>query len=354
MNKNAGSFADEIDLKELCCLLWQGRRLMGTVFLTVLACSAAYAFLAKPVYQAEFRILPPAGVQLSAYHSLADQLERLMPEDANKSVVLPIQTQSSNSLPDDKDLYDRYTENLQSNVVQSEFLSKVFIPDLSGRAGHADAQWQGVLDNALTITPPKINGTVTTLAFSGSDPKQLVDWLNRYLETTQDLTRRQVQGALTARQGFVLKLVREHIQALRNQAKADRMSSIRQAQDALSVAKGIGLQDASPQTQWSDNMSRGGGLMYLQGTRALTAILAELQARTDDDAYIPKLPSLLEKERQLQQLDVTTNLEFAYIDRPAFPPSQPVKPRRALIIALGGVLGLLLGVLAIFLRRALK
>lgn len=354
MNERVNSSADEIDLKELCCLLWRGRWLMGIVFLGVLACAVAYAFLATPIYQAEFRVLPPTSMQLSAYHDLVDRMDRLLPENSHQSVSLSIQPQSLNSLPDDKDLYDRFTENLQSNVVQSEFLSQVFIPDLSGRSGRANAQWQGVLDNSLTITLPKSNQTATTLALSGGDPNRVVDWLNRYLDMTQSLTRNQVQGVLLARQKFVLGLVRGRIQALRNQAKADRMFSIRQAQNALSVAKEIGLQDASPQTQWSDNMARGGDLMYLQGARALTAILAELQARTNDDAYIPELPSLLENERQLQQLDLTTKLEFAYIDRPAFPPSQPVKPQRSLIVALGGLLGLMLGVLAVFLRQALK
>lgn len=352
MNKSYSSSDDEIDLRELCRQLWQRRWLVGAVFLVVLACAVAYAFLAKPVYRAEFLVLPPTGAQLSAYHDLADRLDRLMPEDSSQLLTLSIQTQSQNSLPTDKDLYDRFTENLQSNTVQSTFINQVFIPDLSGRPGRADARWQSRLDDALTITLPRRNQTATSLAFSGGVPAQLVDWLNRYLDMTMDLTQRQIHRVLSARQSFVLTLVREQIQALRNQAKADRLAAIDQVQNALSVAKEIGLQDASPQTQWSDNMTRGGDLMYLQGSRALTATLAALKTRTSDDAYISKLPSLLEKERQLQQLDLKPKMDFAYIDRPAFSPSQPIKPLRTLIIAIGGLLGLMLGVLVVFVRQA--
>ena len=59
--ENSHYAGDEIDLFELAQLIWQEK--LTVIFVTVLvtALAVAYALLAKPVYETEVTLLPPAN-----------------------------------------------------------------------------------------------------------------------------------------------------------------------------------------------------------------------------------------------------------------------------------------------------
>lgn len=122
------------------------------------------------------------------------------------------------------------------------------------------------------------------------------------------------------------------------------------------------------------------------GTDALEAERKALRQRTSDDFADPRVAQirkellLLNTNREVEVLNQRTNeevflsdiaplkaervrlssistdmrgLSLVYVDRLAVEPADPVKPKKALIIALGMVVGCLLGVLMAVLRHLL-
>ena len=180
------------------------------------------------------------------------------------------------------------------------------------------------------------------------------------------------------------------------QARADRMTALRAALEiarSLDIEQPTNLETLAAQSLGGeasvlnlDATGRKDDLLFLRGTVLLAAELKELAAREDDKPYtarareIEKQLQLLEDNRTVESLraredyaafapqaeeieaeieelerflerDLST-LRVARIDRTATPATQPVAPRKRLILALGLVVGLMLGVLAGLIRNA--
>jgi len=84
--------------------------------------------------------------------------------------------------------------------------------------------------------------------------------------------------------------------------------------------------------------------LYLRGRRVLKAELAELENRSNNDTFISELPHLLEHKQLLESIELSANqIGVAQVDFPAVTPVLPIKPKKALILALSVVLGGMLG-----------
>ena len=180
----------------------------------------------------------------------------------------------------------------------------------------------------------------------------------------------------------------DELKALRLQLKIEREARIQQLDEAIAIAKSLGItrpttpsamadaaQGSSPRLVRTEITSQSIPL-YFMGSQALQAERAALLKRTTDDftddriSQIRKNIQLLEVNRQVEMLGKRSNedvflkdieplraevvrlgrlntdmshLGLASIDRKAQVPTDPVKPKKALIVALAMVLGLLLG-----------
>ncbi|RFQ16273.1 chain-length determining protein, partial [Pseudomonas sp. ATCC 13867] len=97
-----------------------------------------------------------------------------------------------------------------------------------------------------------------------------------------------------------------------------------------------------------------GNLMYMRGAKAIGAELTVLEQRKNDDPFIPELRGLENQMAFLRGVDVNPdNVSVYTLDSSAEVPQTPIKPKKALIVALGLVLGGMLGVFVAFIRTIL-
>jgi chain length determinant protein (polysaccharide antigen chain regulator) len=99
-----------------------------------------------------------------------------------------------------------------------------------------------------------------------------------------------------------------------------------------------------------------GSLTYMRGAKAIEAEMKVLEARQSDDPFIAELRSSQEQLSFLKTIEVRPeNVSVFTLDSAADVPETPIKPKKPLIIALGLVLGGMLGVFAalvrVFVRR---
>ena len=180
----------------------------------------------------------------------------------------------------------------------------------------------------------------------------------------------------------------DELKALRLQLKIEREARIQQLDEAIAIAKSLGITRPTTPSAMADAAQGSSSRLvrteitsqsiplYFMGSQALQAERAALLKRTTDDftddriSQIRKNIQLLEVNRQVEMLGKRSNedvflkdieplraevvrlgrmntdmshLGLASIDRKAQVPTDPVKPKKALIVALAMVLGLLLG-----------
>ena len=202
-------------------------------------------------------------------------------------------------------------------------------------------------------------------------------------------------------------IINDKIRALKHAAKLQLQDKIKRLEEAEAIAGEIGLEEQyvsnssnldvdvvnlfannSRNKQKKSHYFRDDpNPLYYRGRKALRAEIKELKSRTLDDPFIPEL-RLLEQElivlKQNQRVNAMSErknndafikglrdkeLELAYlnsihidtskikaviIDQLAYPPNERLKPKRSLIVVLGGIFGFMLGILVAFMRNYLR
>ena len=350
---------DEIDLRELLVTLWGAKGLIALITVIVLAVAAAYAFLWPPTYEADARLLPPTQSDIASYNMAFKLL--------NPALAAASSAGKENAGPPPvvaelapKDAYAAFLRQLQSAAVREQFFKKLYLPAMGKGAAAAsdDSERERLwdrLNKQLTVQVPNPQkpetGDATEVKFQGKNPQQVTDWTNAYLQMAQQATERQLVDNLKDSVQTHLKAITDQIAGLRAAARNDREYEIARLESALQLARAINLQQ--PPSSGNLITSYAGPTLYMRGAQALQVELSQLKARTSDDPYITQLPGLQLAETLLQKINLSPeNFSPVTIDQPALRPFQPVKPKKALVLALGLVLGLALGVMVALVRQA--
>ncbi len=189
--------------------------------------------------------------------------------------------------------------------------------------------------------------------------------------------------------------LQDELKALRQQLKTRRQNRIQQLDEAITIAKKLGIIAPTTPSALGDSVQTRQGNMirtevsnqqiplYFMGQSALEAERATLVSRNSDDFTEPRIDeiqkelSLLANNRQVTLLRQRNNEELflkglgeireelahlkslhidfdqfnlVNIDRTASPPQSPIKPKKTLILGLGLIFGLLLGTVLAFVR----
>ncbi|PKL97876.1 MAG: chain-length determining protein, partial [Gammaproteobacteria bacterium HGW-Gammaproteobacteria-9] len=176
--------------------------------------------------------------------------------------------------------------------------------------------------------------------------------------------------------------LQDELAALREELRTRRNNRIQELTEAISIAESLGIRKPTSPSAMSD-LARGGAQvirtevnsretpLYFMGTEALSAerdalasrksddfeIQSELamlennreveilRGREGEDLYLTNLAELREEAARLKGIKLDTDrLRLVRLDQPALDSSKPVKPKKGMIIALGFVLGGMLGV----------
>nr|WP_272996013.1 GNVR domain-containing protein [Pseudomonas sp. RW10S2] len=191
----------------------------------------------------------------------------------------------------------------------------------------------------------------------------------------------------------------DELKALRGQLKARRADRIAQLDEAISIARSLGLKKPSTPSSMADASESGSNIirtevsnrevpLYFMGTDALEAERSVLRQRTSDDFTDPRVAQigrelqLLKNNRTVEALKARENedvflkdihelraeinrlnkldlnverLNLVSIDQLASEPRKPVWPKKSLLVlsglVLGGVIGVALALARFFVRR---
>lgn len=324
------SGSDEIDLVELVRGVWRQKLWMALVAVPVIGVALAYVMLAAPVYEAKLYIRPPTQNDIAQLNFGRGEGTGLTPLSA-------------------KDVYSIYMKALQSEAVRDKFFRNAFLPTLTQdeRKGSRDAlyaQFNGMLTVAQAARDVPDRYVITA---SVEDPRLAAIWVSNYAEMAADRAKDELLSGTRSDISIMADNLEQQIRASRASASNQRADQIAQLNEALRIAKSIGLEKPpiiSNTLSSEVSAGMGGALTYMRGAKALEAEIANLEARSSNDPYIPGLRERQEKLNFLRNLKIDPSLVAMYQqDGAVSPPDKPVKPRKVIIMLLAALVGIGMG-----------
>lgn len=397
---------DEIDLGELIRALWERKRLIIGVTAVVTLLSVAYALLATKYYRTQSILRPVAMNVLDELN--ASGLYELTPEEALQRVGAGISSyeyrleyfNANQELFGPDAMSDGQTAEQALNQIIEDL--EILRPDPNrpdggfSYVGLAYTYPWGVkgADIVNGLIQYVIQRERTALA---EDVEVVIRNRLAKLEQRMAAERAAYQADKQAKiaslsEADALKRaeLQDELNSLRKQLRTRRDDRIAQLSEAIMIAKDLGIEKPSTPSTLSDSapVTGSGNVirtevnnqqipLYFMGTEALEAErnalqkrrsdefteprIAKLQAdlrlleqnrevellkqRADEDVYIENYAKWSQEAAELKGLNLNLSaLQLVNIDRQAIYPRSAIKPKKVLVVALGAVLGTILGI----------
>ncbi len=319
------------------------------IFMTWGVCTLlglVYVLLATPIYQAEAYMLPPSqkdvqalNVRLSSPSDKAGEKGRLITYSAS-------------------DAYDLFIQTLESRANRRQFYESNKIANRLGMLASDDPDVffeKGFNDNLLVTQGVQKNKKTNfvSLSFKGRDAVMAAKWVNDFMQITSIAVSRILAGDVQGQVNGAKANIKEAIEGKKLLAKIRKKDRIVALREAVYVRRSLNNQDLQLRSGVAINTEE--FPLYMLSESALNAEINILQQRKDDSPFIEGLRDLEESLAALEQINIdATKIKPVFIDQEAFVPVRPTEPKKPLIMLLAGLLGLMLGGTAAFVRQVLR
>lgn len=321
---------DEIDLVELFQGLWSQKWLIIAVTVIVTVLAGCYAFLSKPVYEAKVYLLPPAQSDVADFN-----YGRI--KDSN---LVPFAV---------KDVYGVFLRNLYAESIRRSFYEELYLPSLTEeqQKGSQDRLYAAFSKVLMVAQAGKESPDRYSITVQYEDPVKAAQWVKLYMDRAGSAAKQEMLDGVSREADVVARNINQQINTLREGGERMRNDRVARLREALNVAQAIGLQKppiitSNQSSELSADMD--GSLTYMRGSNALLAEVKNLEQRKSDDPFIDGLRDLQLKYSFYNNLSVNPEKVAVYRqDGSIEEPDSPIKPKKALILLLGIILGGVLG-----------
>jgi len=327
---------DEIDLKQLFMSLIERRRFIVGVtgIVTLIAIGYLLLFASPSQYKVEVSFLKPSlnsVINLNQYS--------LLNETANT----------------DESVFNKFLTNLNSSVLQKEvFIVGSYKEKLQKEGieiGDVDKYIKG-LTNSILITKVKESETTGVelphiLSTQSSNPGVLSEFLNEVLFTADSKTVAMLINLQQLKIATRLTLLTTKRSALLNEARQTRLNEIVSLKEAAAIANSLNIIDSNLNqfNKDSNNMNLNIAIQsgtnipdwYLYGETTLLKMIAALESRMSDDAFIPTLIPINTEILKLESIRLdSAGIHAMQVYQAATSQILPTKKRLIVMIAFIG------------------
>jgi LPS O-antigen subunit length determinant protein (WzzB/FepE family) len=402
------------EVKELIGSLWSQRPIVLLFTALTVTAAIAYALLATPEYEVETTVRPVPMADLDELNESG--LYKILPNDAlnnvgssmqsydvrlkffqaNPQFLAPLQVPGQ-SLEETFEKFNEKAFSLEkidprksSSLTEAVGLSLRYPQGVDGVG-----ILKGFTDYVVKVEKEKVAANLKTLIANR------IENVEKKLESKKSIYEAEKDSRiahLLEKDQLKKQVLQDELKALRQQLQSRRQNRIKELDEAIVIAKKLGIvKPTTPSALGDGEQTHQGNMirtevnnqkipLYFLGQAALEAERATLVARNSDDFTEPRIDEIqkelsllatnreaaLLKERNhpelflkefadirgelthLKQVDVNFDqFNLVQVDKDATPPQAPIKPKKALIVGFGLIFGLLLGVGVAILRRAM-
>lgn len=405
--------SNEIDLVQLVNALWKQKTLIIAVTALVGALGLAYALLATRYYSIQSVLRPAAIKDLDELNHLG--IYQLSPEQALTQVGRALDSYENrlSFFRDNQQLFAELAQPGRSLEQTFETFNNDAFKLLQPDAKKAEGTTTPFVGIQLTY-PAGIDGVKVVNEFVQYSFNRVRQQIAADLDTLIGNRLNQLEANMAAaranydasKEVKIAKLseadelkraqLNDELSALRQQLKTRRDNRINQLNEAIRIAKSLSItKPTTPSSLGAAEVTSQGSVirtevnnqqipLYFMGSEALEAERKALLARRSDDFTEPRIAQiarelkLLEHNRQIETLNSRENedlflkglagwreeaarlralhidtdaLKLVSVDQAAVEPTRPIKPKKAMIVALALVLGGMLGLFIALVRN---
>ncbi|WP_460418430.1 LPS O-antigen chain length determinant protein WzzB [Pseudomonas sp. microsymbiont 2] len=328
---------DEIDLSEWLRYLLAKKLIVASIVALSTLMALVYAFLATPLYQVSLWVQPPMQKDIAPLNYVRGEVSGL-------------------SLLGTSDVYGIYLSHLQSEALRRRFFQEIYLPSLpSAQRGDAQDALFEQFRARITVDKASRDGALRhVVSVELPDARQAADWVVRFTAMAGALGREEAIQNVQSEVMLKARHLEQDIRAARSGARQQREDKIHRLTEALAVAQSIGLRDPLVMP----NAGAAGAdelLTYMRGTKALEAQIGALRTRTMDDPFVEDLRQREELLSFYQQLRLDEEKISVYRqDGQVQIPDRAIKPKKAMIVLFGFVIGCVMAVALVLLMRGVQ
>lgn len=328
------SVAEGLDVHALVNTFWRQKIIILCMALLGTVIAAAYAFLSEPIYEAKAFIMPPTQNDIEG---LNDERKKLPP------LVV-------------KDVYLVFLKNLQAESLRREFFKSTYLPALGRDSDSKGGLYEKLSKSLLISVVGKDTADRYSIVILDADSIRAAKWIEQYTKRAQELALQEINKNISSEFSVQARNLNQEILSLREVGHKDSEDTLVKLNEALIVAKAIGLK--KPPIVSGNSLNIAGKmddeLTYMRGTIALEAEIENLKSRKSEDPFIDKLRGLESDYNFYNLLSKKYRDAKTYkMDGDVEVSASPVKPKIPLVISIGLVLGLMLGVMIALIRNSL-
>ncbi|MGL5529416.1 MAG: LPS O-antigen chain length determinant protein WzzB [Plesiomonas shigelloides] len=325
---------DEIDLFELMATLWKKKGIIVLVTFLTTALAAGYAFTAKEQWTSEAIVTVPSAATVSNLYSGY----RLL--DPNYSVV-SAQNMLFKRFLDDSASYDNLARYLADTAYFKALVS-----------GKTEKEKMRILDNwikQISIQPVDKNvADKVRVVLPADNAPQAQQLLRQYLVQSSQQAVQQSYADLEQQIKAQKTSLADAMMASRTVAEVKRQTEIADIESSLLIAEKAGI----TKPELSAGMELKQNNLFLLGSGPLSAMLQGIkkQPLVLSDKYYEQQTNLYSLEKYQPNSEQVS--AFSYL-KAASDPVTKDKPKKALILVLGALLGGMLGVAGVLVHSVI-
>nr|BCN18211.1 putative O-antigen chain length determinant protein [Vibrio metoecus] len=349
---------DEIDLKELFSALWQGKWLIIMTTLLFSVAAIGYALTAQEWWSAKATVSQPQLQGIASYQQAVKRYQPLF--DVYQEDGTIIVSETLDLLIDPEVIFKRFIQEFNANGTKRRFMqtNPTFLTlqkqmmDQTNDPEVMQKLYEEWFERIQASAVDKKANDIFTLSFQSVDKASSLTLLNDYIQFVNQTLNQQLNAnlisILTAKYGELTQQDKNLLQ----QAQLRLHVELERTQYALAIAEAADIQQPvqslGEQELFAINI----------GSRALKAKVDALKSIKDLSVFEPRLAILQSKLSQFDLETLSAEAKwsvngFYYLDQPEQPLTRD-KPKRALIVLLGGSLGGMLGVAIVLVRYAFR
>ncbi|MEZ8577463.1 LPS O-antigen chain length determinant protein WzzB [Vibrio splendidus] len=350
---------DEIDLRELFYALWDGKLIVILVTALFTASSIGFALLAQEWWSSNAKVTEAQPQNLAAYQQQVKQFQPIFNIYQEDGTVLV--SKDLDSLIDSEVLFQRFVNTFNSTNNKRDFLDNSFdFQEFKSSmvVGSSDmtvdevralyAEWFDRV--SASKVDKKDRNSPYTISFQTTTKESSFDLLTAYILTTELKVHQDAFNNLRAVvNGKRNELIQQKI-ILESQASNKLLVETERTKYAAQIAKSAGV-DRPIQTGNESEL-----FSIDLGAKGLDAKVKALESVKNLSVIEPRLQQINAKLDMLKNLEIDRNAEFQtfrYIENVEQPITRD-KPKRALIVVIGTLLGGMLGVAIVLIRFAFR
>ncbi|MBJ6948729.1 LPS O-antigen chain length determinant protein WzzB [Vibrio cholerae] len=349
---------DEIDLKELFSALWQGKWLIIVTTLLFSVAAIGYALTAQEWWSAKATVSQPQLQGIASYQQAVKRYQPLF--DVYQEDGSIIVSEALDLLIDPEVIFKRFIQEFNANGTKRRFMqtNPTFLTlqkqtmEQNNDPEVMQKLYEEWFERIQASAVDKKANDIFTLSFQSVDKASSLTLLNDYIQFVNQTLNQQLNAnlisILTAKYGELAQQEKNLLQ----QAQLRLHVELERTQYALNIAEAADIkqpvQNLGEQELFAINI----------GSRALKAKVDALKSIKDLSVFEPRLAILQSKLSQFDLETLSAEAKwsvngFYYLDQPEQPLTRD-KPKRALIVVLGALLGGMLGVAIVLMRFAFR